>query len=112
MSSRSFNTRRRLFIWSPVLLAYTAFVCTGLALWMLYGTFWRQQEQLLTQQVDEQVRLLETIGGSNNWDREKTLKDFVEFNASTADSVRPVSVRLRAGTVMDYVSFFENIPML
>ncbi|MGD0516961.1 MAG: ATP-binding protein [Thermoguttaceae bacterium] len=81
MSSRSFNTRRRLFIWSPVLLAYTAFVCTGLALWMLYGTFWRQQEQLLTQQVDEQVRLLETIGGSNNWDREKTLKDFVEFNA-------------------------------
>ena len=80
MSSGSFNTRRRLFIWSPFLLASTAFICTGLALWMLYGSFRRQQEQLLTQQVNEQLRLLETISGSNDWDREKTLKDFVEFN--------------------------------
>ena len=81
MGNRSFNTRRRLFVWSPVLLASTAFVCTGLSLWMLYGSFRRQQEQFLTQQVNEQLRLLETIGRSNNWDREKTLKDFVEFNA-------------------------------
>ena len=84
MDNRSFNTRRRLFVWSPVLLASTAFVCTGLSLWMLYGSFRRQQEQFLTQQVNERLRLLETIGRSNNWDREKTLKEFVEFNVKHA----------------------------
>jgi PAS domain S-box-containing protein len=48
---------------------------------MLYGSFRRQQEQFLTQQVNDELRLLETIGRSNNWNREKTLKDFAEFNA-------------------------------
>ena len=81
MDNRSFNTRRRLFVWSPVLLASTAFVCTGLSLWMLYGSFRQEHEQLLTHELAGQLRLLETIGGSNNWDREKTLKAFVDSNA-------------------------------
>ncbi len=69
MGNRSFNIRRRLFVWSPVLLASTALVCTGLSLWMLNGSFRQEHEQLLTHERNGQLRLLETIGGSNNLGR-------------------------------------------
>jgi len=110
MDNRSFNTRKRLFMWSPVLLASTAFVCTGLSLWMLYGSFRQQHERLLTHELVGQLRLLETIGGSNNWDREETLKAFVESNANHPDLAKPASSRLHTGRGIGCISSVRSIP--
>ena len=112
MGNRSFNTRRRLFVWSPVLLASTAFVCTGLSLWMLYGSFRQEHERLLTHELAGQLRLLETIGGSNNWDREKTLKAFVDSNAKHPRLGETGELRLRVGRGIACTSSSRNIPTL
>ena len=76
---RTFCTQRGLFFWSPVLLASIAFICEGVSLWMFYSTVMHQQEVHLAEEISEQVKLLEAIGRSTNWDVQKTLKQYNEF---------------------------------
>ncbi len=72
-------TQRRLFLWSPVLLAGIAFICMGISLTMFYRTIMHQQEVRLTEEVKEDVKLLEIIGRLNNWDDQKTLEEYDKY---------------------------------
>jgi signal transduction histidine kinase/ActR/RegA family two-component response regulator len=78
----SLGTLRGLFFWSPVLLASIACICVVISLWIFYCTLIHQYEIQLTEEIAEQVKSLEAIGRSNNWDEQKTLKQYDEFIAN------------------------------
>jgi signal transduction histidine kinase/CheY-like chemotaxis protein len=73
------GTLRGLFLWSLVLLASIAFICVIISVWIFYSTFMHQYEVYLTNEVMEEVKVLEEIGRSNNWDEQKTLKQYDEL---------------------------------
>ena len=72
----SLSCRKRMFVWSPALLACVAAVCAGVSLWMVYHTLLQENESYLVREAKERLRLLDKLGQANAWDGDKTLKQF------------------------------------
>jgi signal transduction histidine kinase/ActR/RegA family two-component response regulator len=74
VSSTSRNTRRRLLLLSPALLATVAVIATSLAIGMLYDTAFDREKAQLIEVVESQTRLVEAIGRLDGWGPDRTLE--------------------------------------
>ena len=83
----AFLARKRLFFWSPLLLAGVAFLCTDVCIWTLYHEAVKRQKTHLARELAEQVDALEDFGRTCNWDTEKTLKYFRDARGAEHDVV-------------------------
>src|SRR5665647_2996525 len=78
--SSVFANRKRVFLWSPLLLAAVAIVCTGVSIGVFHRTLIEQYGAHVVAEVAEQVKLLEVIGRENNWNAEKSLKQYIALS--------------------------------
>lgn len=77
------GSRRRLFVWNPVVVACVALATAGIAVWMLYRTALEQQETRLADLVANRATLIDALGQANQWNEATTLEAISKVQSGT-----------------------------
>jgi PAS domain S-box-containing protein len=83
--TQTFLARKRLFFWSPLLLACVSLLCTAVCIWQLYASAIEREKVVLRRELAEQMDALVDIAKANHWDPQKTLDRFIETRAEEHD---------------------------